>query len=213
MLYIPPAFRETDPAVLHAEIRRVGFCSLTTVGADGPLVSHVPVFLDTTIGPLGQMRCHIARANPQWRDSDLSKPALAVFMGPDSYVSPSWYPSKTEHGKAVPTWNYVAICARGRIEIISERDALLAHVAELSDRHEAAFPEPWEVSDAPADYIDKQLRAIVGFRFTIEALEGKLKLSQNRTEADRTSVAAALSASADPQARDVGAMMEALHKR
>ncbi|MFZ5690283.1 MAG: FMN-binding negative transcriptional regulator [Pseudomonadota bacterium] len=213
MLYIPPAFRETDPAILHAAIRRIGFCSLTTAGADGPLVSHVPVFLDTAIGPLGQLRCHIARANPQWRDSDLTKPALAVFMGPDAYVSPSWYPSKAEHGKAVPTWNYVAICARGRIEIISERDALLAHVAELSDRHEAMFPEPWQVSDAPGDYMEKQLRAIVGFRFTIEALEGKLKLSQNRSEADRNSVAAALSASPDPQARDVGALMDALHKR
>ncbi|HWV43521.1 FMN-binding negative transcriptional regulator [Pseudorhodoplanes sp.] len=213
MLYIPPAFRETDAAVLQAEIRRIGFASLTTTGPEGPLVSHLPVFLDTGIGPLGQLRCHVARANPQWRDSDLTKPALAVFMGPDAYVSPSWYPSKSEHGKAVPTWNYVAICARGRLEIIADRDALLAHVAELSNRHEAAFPEPWRVDDAPADYIEKQLRAIVGFRFTIEALEGKLKLSQNRAEADRASVAAALSASADQSARDVGAMMAAHHSR
>jgi len=213
MLYIPPAFRETDAAALQAEIRRVGFCSLTTVGPDGPIVSHLPVFLDTAIGPLGQLRCHVARANPQWRDTDLSKPALAVFMGPDAYVSPSWYPSKAEHGKAVPTWNYVAICARGRLEVVTDRDALLAHVAELSDRHEAAFPEPWQVSDAPTDYMEKQLRAIVGFRFNIEALEGKLKLSQNRSGADRTSVAQALSASADPQARGVGAMMDALNKR
>ena len=213
MLYIPPAFRETDAAVLQAEIRRIGFASLTTTGPEGPLVSHLPVFLDTGIGPLGQLRCHVARANPQWRDSDLTKPALAVFMGPDAYVSPSWYPSKSEHGKAVPTWNYVAICARGRLEIIADRDALLAHVGELSNRHEAAFPEPWRVDDAPADYIEKQLRAIVGFRFTIEALEGKLKLSQNRAEADRASVAAALSASADQSARDVGAMMAAHHSR
>lgn len=212
MLYIPPAFRETDTAILHAEIRRIGFCSLTTVGPDGPLVSHVPVFLDDTTGPLGQIRCHVARANPQWRDSDLSKPALAVFMGPDTYVSPSWYPSKKAHGKAVPTWNYVAICARGRLDIVTDRDALMTHVAELSDRHEAALPEPWRVDDAPADYMERQLRAIVGFRLTIETLEGKLKLSQNRSEADRTSVAAALSSSSDPQARDVGAMMEARNK-
>jgi transcriptional regulator len=212
MLYIPPAFRETDPAVLHDRIKAIGFGSVTTVGPDGPLISHVPVALDTTIGPLGQIRCHVARANPQWRDSDFSKPALAVFMGPDTYVSPSWYPSKQEHGKAVPTWNYVAICARGRIETFDDRDALAAHVAELSERHEAAFPEPWQVSDAPADYMEKQLRAIVGFRFTIEALEGKLKLSQNRSEADRVSVAAALAASPDPQARDIGVMMDALSK-
>lgn len=209
MLYIPPAFRETDPAILHAEIRRIGFCSITTAGAAGPLISHVPVALDTTIGPLGQIRCHLARANPQWRDSDFSKPALAVFMGPDTYVSPSWYPSKKEHGKAVPTWNYVAICARGRIETFDDRDALAAHVAELSDRHEAAFPEPWQVSDAPADYMERQLKGIVGLRFNIEALEGKLKLSQNRSEADRASVAAALSDSSDERARAVAARMRA----
>jgi transcriptional regulator len=212
MLYIPPAFRETDPAALHTEIRRIGFCSITTVGAAGPLISHLPVMLDTGIGPLGQIRCHVARANPQWRDSDFSKPALAVFMGPDTYVSPSWYPSKKEHGKAVPTWNYVTICARGRIGIFDEREALAAHVAELSVLHEAAFPEPWQVSDAPADYMERQLKGIVGFRFDIEALEGKMKLSQNRSEADRISVAAALSASPDPQARDVGAMMDTLNK-
>jgi transcriptional regulator len=129
-------------------------------------------------------------------------------MGPDSYVSPSWYPSKQEHGKAVPTWNYVAICARGRLEIVSDRDALMAHVAELSDRHEAAFPEPWQVADAPADYMEKQLRAIVGFRLSIEALEGKLKLSQNRSEADRASVVTALSVSSDAKARDVAHMMK-----
>lgn len=207
MLYIPPAFRETNPAVLQAEIRRIGFCSLTTAGTDGPLISHLPVILDSSIGPLGQLRCHVARANPQWRDSDLSKSALAVFMGPDAYISPSWYPSKQEHGKAVPTWNYVAICARGRLEIVTDRDALMAHVTELSELREAAFPEPWQVADAPADYMDKQLRAIVGFRLTIEALEGKIKLSQNRSEADRASVAETLTASSDPKAHDVGAMM------
>ncbi|MGD9923988.1 MAG: FMN-binding negative transcriptional regulator, partial [Pseudorhodoplanes sp.] len=185
MLYIPPAFRETDAPTLHAEIRRIGFCSLTTIGADGPLVSHLPVILDTGVGPLGQLRCHVARANPQWRDTDFSKPALAVFMGPDTYVSPSWYPSKQEHGKAVPTWNYVAICARGRLEVVVDRDALLAHVAELSSLNEAAFPEPWQVSDAPADYMERQLRAIIGLRFTIESLEGTMILSQNRSEADR----------------------------
>jgi transcriptional regulator len=208
MLYIPPAFRETDTATLQAEIRRIGFCSLTTIGAAGPLVSHVPVMLDTSVGPLGELRCHIARANPQWLDSDFSKPALAIFMGPDAYVSPSWYPSKAEHGKAVPTWNYVAICARGHIQIFDERDALHAHVGELSDRHEAAFPEPWHVSDAPADYMERQLSGIVGFRFTIEALEGKLKLSQNRSEADRVSVAAALSASPGNNARSIAARMQ-----
>ena len=209
MLYIPPHFRETDTAILQGEIKRIGFATLTTIGPDGPLISLLPVLLDTTIGPLGQIRCHVARANPQWCDSDLSKPALAVFMGPDSYISPSWYPSKKEHGKAVPTWNYTSICARGRIDIFQDRDELAAHVAELSNLHEAGFPEPWHVSDAPADYIERQLKGIVGFRFTIEALEGKMKLSQNRSEADRSGVAADLSVSPDVNAQAVAGMMKA----
>ena len=209
MLYIPPHFRQTDTALLQAEMRRIGFATLTTVGHDGPLISHLPTMLDATIGPLGQIRCHVARANPQWRDSDFSKPALAVFMGPDTYVSPSWYPSKQEHGKAVPTWNYVSICARGQLEIFENQDELAAHVAELSNLHEAAFPQPWHVSDAPADYIDRQLRGIVGYRFTIDALEGKMKLSQNRSEADRSSVAAALSASPDLNAQAIASLMTA----
>jgi len=207
MLYIPPAFRESDVTTLHRHIRRIGFASITTVGADGPLVSHLPVVLDTTTSPLGQLRCHVARANPQWRDSDLSKPALAIFMGPDTYVSPSWYPSKRDHGKAVPTWNYVTVCARGSIEIFDDRNELAAHVGELSDLHEAAFPEPWQVSDAPADYLERQLQGIVGLRLTIATLEGKMKLSQNRDAADRSSVAAALSTSPDDAARAIGAMM------
>ena len=207
MLYIPPHFRESDTALLQAEIKRIGFATLTTVGPDGPLISHLPVVLDTTIGPLGQIRCHVARANPQWRDSDFTKTALAVFMGPDTYISPSWYPSKQEHGKAVPTWNYVSICARGQLEIFEDRGELAAHVAELSNLHEAAFPKPWHVSDAPPDYMERQLKGIVGFRFTIEALEGKMKLSQNRSEADRSGVAAALSTSPDGNAQAIAGLM------
>ncbi|ARQ02155.1 FMN-binding negative transcriptional regulator [Pseudorhodoplanes sinuspersici] len=207
MLYIPPHFREADKDRLHAEIARIGFATLTTVGPDGPLISHLPVVLDKTIGAFGQLRCHVARANRQWRDSDFSKAALAVFMGPDAYVSPSWYPSKKEHGKAVPTWNYVSICARGRIEVVQDRDELAAHVAELSNLHEAAFPEPWQINDAPPDYLERQLKGIVGFRFTIDALEGKMKLSQNRSEADRSGVAAGLSVSPDASAQAIAGMM------
>ncbi len=213
MLYIPPHFRETDKDRLQAEITRIGFATLTTVGPDGPLISHLPVILDTSVGEFGQLRCHVARANPQWRDSDFCKTALAVFMGPHTSISPSWYPSKKEHGKAVPTWNYVSICARGRIEVFEDRDELAAHVTELSNLHEAAFPEPWQVSDAPPDYIERQLRGIVGFRFTIDALEGKMKLSQNRSEADRHSVAEALGASPDADARAVAERMKAERPR
>lgn len=210
MLYLPPAFRETDIAALHAQIRAVGFGSLITTGKDGGiLISQFPVMLDTSVRPLGQLRCHVSRGNPQWRDSDFDKPGVMMFTGPDAYVSPSWYPSKREHGKAVPTWNYVTVCARGKVEIIDNRDALLAHVAELTELHEGAFPEPWRVADAPEDYMERQLKGIVGFRLTIEALEGKKKLSQNRDAADREAVMRELSASSDPKSRDVGVRMRA----
>ncbi len=199
MLYVPPAFRESDVAVMQAQIRSIAFGSLITVAkaglSDATLISHFPVILDTAIGPFGQLRCHVARANPQWRDSDFSKPAVAMFMGPDTYISPSWYPSKQEHGKAVPTWNYVTLCARGMIEVYDDRDALMAHVSELTQLHENRFAEPWQVGDAPADYMERQLKGIVGFRLTIDALEGKKKLSQNRSLEDRASVAQALSQS------------------
>jgi transcriptional regulator len=208
MLYLPPHFRETDVAVLQAQIRAIGFGSLTSVGKNGELlISHFPVILDTSIAPFGQLRCHVSRANPQWRDSDFEKPAVAMFMGPDAYVSPSWYPSKKEHGKAVPTWNYVTVCARGRLEVYDDRDALLAHVTELTDLHEGAFPEPWKVTDAPADYLERQLKGIVGFRITIEALEGKKKLSQNRSAEDQARVAAGLDNSQDPADRAIAGLM------
>ena len=213
MLYIPPAFRENDVAILQAQIRAIGFGSLTSIGKNGEvLISHFPVVLDTSIGPFGQLRCHVARANPQWRDSDFDKPAVAMFLGPDTYVSPSWYPSKQEHGKAVPTWNYVTVCARGRVEVYDDRDQLHAHVKELTELHEARFAEPWQVSDAPADYLERQLKGIVGFRITIDALEGKKKLSQNRDAADRDAVAEALQASDDPKAKDIGVLVQAANQ-
>ncbi|MET0866992.1 MAG: FMN-binding negative transcriptional regulator [Pseudorhodoplanes sp.] len=210
MLYLPPAFRESDVAVLQAQIRAIGFGSLITTAKDGGiLISQFPVMLDTAIGTLGQLRCHVSRANPQWRDSDLTKPGIVMFSGPDAYVSPSWYPSKHEHGKAVPTWNYITICARGLLEVYDDRESLMAHVTELTELHEAAFPEPWKVTDAPTDYMERQLKGIVGFRLTIEALEGKKKLSQNRSVEDRDGVAEALQATDDPNARDIGTLVQA----
>jgi len=214
MLFLPPAFRETDVAVLQAEIRAIGFGSLITIAKDGSLlISQFPVLLDTSVGPLGQLRCHVSRGNPQWRDSDFSKPGVAMFSGPDAYISPSWYPSKKEHGKAVPTWNYVTICARGMVEVYDDRDALMAHVTELTELHEGAFPEPWKVTDAPTDYIERQLKGIVGFRITIEALEGKKKLSQNRDATDRDAVADALQATDDPKAKDIGVLVQAANQK
>src|ERR1700754_4017540 len=120
MLYNPPAFRQSELADLHAQIAASGLAMLISVGAQGPIVSNLPITLDTSAGPYGVIGGHLARANPQWRESDLSIPAVALFSGPDAYVSPSWYPSKQEHGKVVPTWNYSMVVARGRLEIFQD---------------------------------------------------------------------------------------------
>lgn len=207
MLYTPPAFRETDLARLHEHIAATGFATLITVGANGPLVSHAPLILDRDTGPNGTLTGHLARANPQWRESDLSKAAVAVFMGPDAYVSPGWYATKREHGKVVPTWNYTTVHARGRLSLVEDPDWLLAHVTALTDRHEARFGEPWKVTDAPADFIDGMRKGIVGFRLAVETLEGKAKLSQNRPEEDRRGVVAGLGTSTSPADRAVAARM------
>jgi transcriptional regulator len=129
---------------------------------------------------------HVARANPIWKSGD--GPALAIFLGPHAYVSPNWYPSKAETGKAVPTWNYITVHARGTIRWIQDGEWLRANVTALAQAHEAGQPAPWKVSDAPASYVDGLLRAIVGFELTIESLQGKYKLSQNRDAADRAGV-------------------------
>jgi transcriptional regulator len=208
MLYNPPAFRETDLAALQAQILGTGFATLITVGADGPIVSQLPMLLDAQAGPFGTLTGHLARGNPQWRDSDFAKPAVAMFMGPDAYVSPSWYPSKAENGKVVPTWNYKLIYARGSIATFDDAEELRAHVTALTNRFERDAPEPWKVSDAPEDYLQRQFKGIVGLRLTIETLEGKAKLSQNKAKADQDGVATALAASERPGERAIGSMMQ-----
>ena len=180
--------RETDLAALHAQILASGLATLITVGTDGPIVSHLPMLLDPGAGASGTLTGHVARANPQWKDSDFGKPAIAMFMGPDAYVSPNWYPSKAEHGKAVPTWNYAAVHAYGRLRVIQDQAWLLAHVAELSDQQEAPFEARWATSDAPESYMAVMARGIVGLELAITRLEGKVKMSQNRPPADREGV-------------------------
>lgn len=181
-MYTPDHFREDRPQVLHDAVRRIGFATLVTTGLEA---NHLPMLLDG-----GVLRGHVARANPVWKQGDGA--ALAIFLGPHAYVSPSWYPSKAATGKAVPTWNYITVHARGAIRWIQDGDWLRNHITALSDSHEEKRPEPWKVNDAPAIYIDILLRAIVGFELTIETLEGKYKLSQNREASDRDGVREAL---------------------
>jgi transcriptional regulator len=200
-VYIPPHFNEDRVDVLQHLIRGHGLATLVTYGPSGLIASHVPLVLDTSdtsasaagaAASYGTLRGHLSRANQQWRDYSPDVPALAIFAGPQHYITPAWYPAKAEHGKVVPTWNYIVVHAYGRLETYEDRESLLANVEALTTHHEASRPEPWKVSDAPASYIDAQLKGIIGISLRIDRLEGKWKISQNRSAADQASVAAAL---------------------
>ncbi len=191
-MYNPPAFREDRIEVLHGAIREAGLATLVTVSADGLIASHIPLLLDPTPAPFGTLRGHLASPNPQATRHRPEIEALAIFRGPDVYITPSWYPTKRATGKVVPTWNYVAVHARGPVRFFSEPDRLLALVTELTERHEGARAAPWAVGDAPADFIAGMLRGIIGFELPITRLEGKWKMSQNRPAADRAGVVSGL---------------------
>jgi transcriptional regulator len=191
-MYLPAHFSEPRLDVLHEAIRASGLATLVTAGPGGLDASHLPFLLDPTPGPLGRLIGHLARANPQWQEPAGSQEALAIFLGPDAYVTPSWYVTKRETGKVVPTWNYLAIHAHGRLVFIHDQHRLLEIVTRLTDRHEATRPSPWRVSDAPTDYVETMLKGIVGIELTITRLEGKWKASQNRSEPDRDGVAEGL---------------------
>jgi transcriptional regulator len=203
-MYVPSHFREDRVPVLHDTIESSGLATLVTMGADGLDASHVPMLLDRDAGRLGTLSGHIARANPQWRAAAPDVPALAVFLGPDAYVTPSWYPTKRQTGKVVPTWNYVAVHAHGHVRFFADEDRLLALVTKLTEAREAARPHPWAVTDAPAEFIRAHLQGIVGFELPIERLEGKWKMSQNRPEEDRAGVADGLEREG---ARDLAALV------
>jgi transcriptional regulator len=193
-LYVPPLFKEDRIDVLHAAIRQSGLGTLVTLTADGLIASHVPMLLDPEPSPHGTLLGHVARPNPQARGAVAGVQALAIFQGPDAYVTPSWYATKRETGKVVPTWNYVAIHAYGQVEFFDATDRLRAIVTGLTEREEAGRAEPWAVSDAPAGYVEGMLQGIVGFALPIVRLEGKWKMSQNRPAADRAGVVAGLEA-------------------
>ena len=205
-MYVPPAFREADRAVIHATMRAAGLASLVTATADGLICTPLPMLLAPDEGELGTLYGHVAKANPQWREPPAGD-ALAIFMGPDAYVTPSWYASKRVDGKVVPTWNYVAVHAYGPVEFFEEADRLLEVVTRLTDRHEGDRAERWAVADAPPDFIRAQLRGIVGLRLPIARIDAKRKMSQNRKPEDRAGVKAGLAASADPGDRAAAALI------
>jgi transcriptional regulator len=191
-MYLPKHFAQTDIAALHALMDAHPLATLVTHGPEGIDANHIPLHLDAGAGPNGTLRGHVARANPLARAAAVDVEILAIFQGPQSYISPSGYATKAEHGKVVPTWNYTAVHAWGRLRLIDDPQWLLAQVRTLTTTHEAALPHPWQVSDAPADYIEKMLGAIVGIEIVIDRLVGKWKVSQNQPPANQASLVAAL---------------------
>ncbi len=196
-MYTPSAFAIEDLPALHQQILDTRLAVLVTHGEQGVQASHLPLLLSPEQGPNGTLYGHLARANPQWQELEAGAEALVIFAGDDAYVSPSFYPSKADHGKVVPTWNYVAVHAYGSAEVFSDTHRLRNLVSALTDRHETGRAKPWKVDDAPPHYIDGMLKAIVGFALPIQRLEGKRKLSQNRSTADIAGVREGLIASPD----------------
>lgn len=196
-MYVPNHFREDNTQTLQQYIRDYSFGLLIVADADGIEANHVPfILLDNVPGEPGILQCHLARANPAWQRIAQGARVLAVFKGPDAYVSPVWYPSKMESGRVVPTWNYLAVHAEGVASIKQESTWLDQHLKNLTQRHEHSRGSDWEVSDVPADYIERLKSAIVGIEIRIERLTGKLKASQNQPEANRAGVKAGLQLSA-----------------
>ena len=211
-MHIPAAFRQDDLTQLHAQMRENPLAALVSHSNAGLQASHLPLLLAAEEGEYGTLYGHFARANPQWQVFAEQPEALAIFSGADAYVSPSAYPSKAEHGKAVPTWNYISVHAHGQLEVFDDPERLRQLLAHMTAAHEGNQPKPWAMDDAPRDYIDSMLRAIVGFALPIQRLQGQWKLSQNRNAADHAGVQQALSAS--PQAKDqaLAAQMQPTHQ-
>lgn len=205
-MYIPPAFRADDRQMLNELMRAVRLCNLVTATAEGPLATPLPLVLAADEGEQGVLYGHLAKANAQWKTPVIGE-ALALFMGPDAYVTPSWYASKAEHGKVVPTWNYDAVHAYGPVEFFEDEARLLDAVTRLTALHEGGRAAPWQVSDAPEAFVRSQLRGIVGLRLPITRLEGKRKMSQNRSAADRAGVAKGLAESDRPMDRLVAGLI------
>ena len=202
-MYMPAHFEETRPEVLRRLIHDHPLAALVTLGSDGLNANHIPMELDADPAPLGTLRGHVARANPVWRDFSPGVDALAIFQGPQAYVSPAWYQTKQETGKVVPTYNYAVVHAGGPMRIIEDRAWLGAFVERLTNRHEAGRPQPWKVTDAPADFIEHMLGAIIGIEIPLTKLAGKWKVSQNRPATDLDDVVRGLKESGAPAMADL----------
>jgi transcriptional regulator len=208
-VYIPSSNAEHRPEVMFDYMEAHPLAALVTSSSEGMIATHLPLLVDRTRGAHGTLAGHIARANPQHRQARDGDEALVIFSGHDTYITPAFYPSKERDGKVVPTWNYVAVHAYGTLRFVSDPTALRSHLEALTLRHESSREQPWAVSDAPDDYIARQMGAIVGVEIEITRLEGKWKMSQNRATEDIDGVIAGLEASENASVREVAGIVRA----
>jgi transcriptional regulator len=207
-MYVPRHNEEKRVPVMQALIVAHPLATLVTLGANGLFASHIPMVFADDGSEFGRLKGHISRANAQWRDLNPTVDALAIFAGHQHYVSPTWYSENGEHAKQVPTWNYAVVHAYAPLKVIEDDKWLLAHVTSLTNIHEAGFPVPWKVSDAPEDFIGSLLKGIVGLEMPIRRLEGKWKVSQNRTEREKQGVIDGLSKLNTPESLAMKALVE-----
>ena len=198
-MYIPKHFANDDVAEMQALMRAHPLATLVSHGPEGLEANHIPLLLEAH-GACGTLQGHVARANPLWKAGNVTGEVLVIFHGDDSYISPSGYATKAEHGKVVPTWNYATVHAYGELKVIDDPVWLLKQASALTNAHEVALPQPWAVNDAPTDYIEKMLGAIVGIEITITRLLGKWKVSQNQPAENRATLIAALEKAGNPMA-------------
>lgn len=209
-MYATPTTREERQDVLVAAIRGVGFGALVVMGDDGLSATHIPMLVRELPNGEVELEGHVARPNDLWRVAGSGVPALAIFQGPQAYIHPGWYPTKKADGKAVPSWNYIAVHAHGRLEAVEDAAWLRAHLADLTDMNEAHRPEPWALTDAPKDYLDAMIGAIVGLRLRVGRLEGNWKMGQKQRLENRLGAIDGLLASVSTEDHDVARTMRDL---
>ena len=206
-MYVPRHFGENDIEAMHGLIRSFPLATLVTLSGEGIEANHIPLILTPTPGEADRLQGHAPRANPLTNYRDDRAEVLAVFQGPDAYITPSWYPSKQEHGKVVPTWNYAVVHAYGTLEVIDDTTWIRNQVEALTRQQEAAFAQPWQVDDAPREYTDKMIAALLGLEIRITRLVGKTKASQNQPVANRQGVIAGLDGSDNPDNRSMARLV------
>ena len=207
-MYLPPYHVETDVAVMQALIQAHPLGTWVTSGDQGLVANHIPFILDATRGPHGTLRAHVARANPVWRALSGGTDSLVIFQGPQSYITPTWYPGKQIDGKVVPTWNYTVVHARGVAHAIEDPVWIHQLVTDLTQANESSNPQPWQVSDAPADFVSQMAKAIVGIEIALTGMEGKCKLSQDESLADRQGTVAGLAAQGNSNATALSRLVQ-----